>query len=333
MKQETEQLNANKPDDIRISALMPAYNAERYIRRAIESILNQTRPADEIIVIDDGSTDTTAEIIKEYGDKIKYVYQENGGESAARNRAIKEASCEWIAFLDADDEWLEGNLEMLAGVVTRNKNLVWAFGNFYNCDCSIEKRLLAHNSEVPESLLGGKDFFSKYLVSFNAGFHAWTGTNIIKKSVFDDVGFYVVGQHRAADTDMWLRIAYQFPEAGYVREPLAVYHTGITESMTSSHRNFDIISDLIDKHLKLSAENGCREDFVPCAGHMLTVWIQDMLSTGDTEGLLETVKRYEDLLGWRFRKEMQLRVKHPRIAPFCLAVTSSLKKIFKKAKA
>ncbi len=316
----------NDRDDIRISAIVPAYNAEKYISRALDSVLKQSRPADEIIVIDDGSTDRTAEIIKGYGDKIKYVYQENGGESAARNRGIEEASCEWIAFLDSDDEWLERNLEMLAGVVSRNKTLVWAFANFINCDCSIEKRSVAHRDEIPEALLGGNEFFSNYLVCFDEGFHAWTGSNIIKKSIFENVGLYVLGQSRGADTDMWLRIAYKWPQVGYVGEPLAIYHRGIAESMTSSYRNFDLISNMIDKHLKLSTENGCGQTFLPCAGHMLSVWIREMLSTGDTDGLLETIKRYEGLLDWRFKKEMWLRVKHPKIAPIALAITSSIKK-------
>ena len=315
-------------DDIRISAIMPAYNAEKYISRALDSVLKQSRPADEIIVIDDGSTDKTAEIVKGYAERIRYVYQENGGESAARNRGIKEASCEWIAFLDSDDEWLKKNLKLLEGVVKRNKNLVWAFGNFINCDCSTEKRWAAHTEEIDEELLGGNEYFRNYLVCFSKGFHAWTGSNIIKKSIFEDIGLYVPGQHRGADTDMWLRIAYQWPEVGYVREPVAVYHSGIAESMTSSYRNFDIITEMVDKHLKLSAENRCREDFLPCAGHMLRVWIRDMLSTGDTEGLLKTVEHFDEILPKRFKQEMRLRVNHPFIAPIALAITSTIKKIF-----
>ena len=325
-------MSENQNNNIRISAVMPAYNAEKHIRRAIESIIKQSRPADEIIIVDDGSTDGTADIIRKYGDKIKYVYQENAGEAVARNRAIEEAACEWVAFLDADDEWLPENLEILEGVVTGNKNLVWAFGNFINCSCETEKRSIAHKNEIPEYLLGGKEFFSNYLAAFKEGFNACTISNIFKKEIFDTIGKFTPGQQRGADTDMWLRIAYKYPQVGYVREPLAIYHKGITESMTSSHRNFDIISDMIEKHLKLSKENGCREDFVPCASHMLGVWIRDMLSTNDTDGLLETVERYKELLDWRFRKEMRLRVKHPRIAPYCLALTSSIKRIIHSIK-
>ena len=315
--------------DIRISAVLPAYNAEKYISRALDSVLKQTRPADEIIVIDDGSTDSTAEIIKGYGDKIRYVYQDNGGESAARNRGVQEASCEWIAFLDSDDEWLEHNLELLAGLVCRNKNLVWAFGNFINCDYSTEKRWPAFKEQIPKALLGGSDFFSSYLKCFNAGFNVCSINHIIKKSVYEDVGLYALGQKRGADTDMWLRIAYKYPQIGYVRKPLAIYHRGIAESMTSSHRDFDIITEMVDKHLKLSKENGLDTEFIPCASMMLRVWIRDMLSTGHTDGLIETIEHFDKILPKRFKQEMRLRVKHPCIAKVCLPISGTIKKCLK----
>ncbi|HOM77565.1 MAG TPA: glycosyltransferase family A protein, partial [Anaerohalosphaeraceae bacterium] len=88
-----------------ISVVIPAYNCQAYIRRAIDSVLGQSRPADEIIVVDDGSTDGTAEAVRTYGAKVILIQQENAGVSAARNAGIRAASGDWIAFLDADDEW------------------------------------------------------------------------------------------------------------------------------------------------------------------------------------------------------------------------------------
>ncbi|HEY9809668.1 MAG TPA: glycosyltransferase [Halomicronema sp.] len=86
-----------------VSVIIPSYNCERYIVEAIESVLNQTYTEYEIIVIDDGSTDNTRLVLEPYIEKIHYIYQENQGVSAARNRGIKEAKGEFIAFLDADD--------------------------------------------------------------------------------------------------------------------------------------------------------------------------------------------------------------------------------------
>src|SRR3954470_765888 len=90
-----------------VSAIIPTFNRRQYIQRAIDSVLAQTLPVDEIIVIDDGSTDGTAEAVEAwYGSRIRVIRQENSGVSGARRRGIQEARGEWIAFLDSDDEWI-----------------------------------------------------------------------------------------------------------------------------------------------------------------------------------------------------------------------------------
>jgi glycosyltransferase involved in cell wall biosynthesis len=104
-----------------ISALIPTHNRREVVLRAIDSVLSQTVPVDEVIVIDDGSTDGTAEMIgSRYGSRVVVIQQENAGVSAARNRGIREARGEWIAFLDSDDVWLptkiERQLEALAAL-------------------------------------------------------------------------------------------------------------------------------------------------------------------------------------------------------------------------
>jgi glycosyltransferase involved in cell wall biosynthesis len=91
---------------ITISAIIPTYNRAHLVGRAIDSVLAQTRPVDEIIVVDDGGSDNTAEIVSRYGGRVRYVRRENGGLAAARNTGVRESTCEWVAFLDDDDEWL-----------------------------------------------------------------------------------------------------------------------------------------------------------------------------------------------------------------------------------
>jgi glycosyltransferase involved in cell wall biosynthesis len=104
-------------DGIRISAVIPTYNRERTIARAIDSALAQRFPASEIIIMDDGSADNTGRIAESYGGKIRYLYQANGGVSAARNRGVQEAKGEWIAFLDSDDYWLPDHLGRMAKAI------------------------------------------------------------------------------------------------------------------------------------------------------------------------------------------------------------------------
>jgi glycosyltransferase involved in cell wall biosynthesis len=95
---------------IPVSVVIPAYNAASVLPRAIESVLGQTSRPEEVIVVDDGSTDNTAQVATQYGPSITYIRQDNAGASAARNRGIAEATGEWIAFLDSDDEWLPPKL-------------------------------------------------------------------------------------------------------------------------------------------------------------------------------------------------------------------------------
>ena len=97
---------------MKISTVIPTYNRRDHVLRAIKSVLAQTVAVDEIIVVDDGSTDGTAEAIgSRYGSSVRLFRQKNGGVAAARNRGIREARGEWIALLDSDDIWLPTKIE------------------------------------------------------------------------------------------------------------------------------------------------------------------------------------------------------------------------------
>src|SRR5919205_4589183 len=99
-------MNSSPP----IIVIIPVYNGESYVAEAIESILDQTyRPA-EVIVVDDGSTDNTAEVVKRFGDVVQYHHQPNRGAGAARNRGVELSHGEFLAFLDADDLWHKDKL-------------------------------------------------------------------------------------------------------------------------------------------------------------------------------------------------------------------------------
>jgi len=93
-----------------ISVIIPSYNRAGYLRRSIDSVLSQTSPADELIVVNDGSTDHTSELLGEYGTALRVINQANQGVSAARNTGIRAARGEWIALLDSDDAWLPEKL-------------------------------------------------------------------------------------------------------------------------------------------------------------------------------------------------------------------------------
>jgi glycosyltransferase involved in cell wall biosynthesis len=95
-----------------VSVIIPVYNGDRYLSEAIESVLQQTYQPLEVIVVDDGSTDNTAAVARQFENAIRYLYQENGGTAAARNAGIALSQGGFLAFLDADDLWLKNKLEI-----------------------------------------------------------------------------------------------------------------------------------------------------------------------------------------------------------------------------
>ena len=116
---------------MKVSALIPTFNRRAYIERAIDSVLAQTVPVDEIIIVDDGSTDGTADAVEaKYGPRVRVVRQQNLGLGGARRRGIQEAHGEWIAFLDSDDEWVPHRNEQLLHAAARVPSDVgWIFGD------------------------------------------------------------------------------------------------------------------------------------------------------------------------------------------------------------
>lgn len=115
---------------MKVSTIIPAFNRRDYLPRAIDSVLAQTVPVDEIIVVDDGSTDGSAGLVESrYGNRVRVVRQANSGVAGARYRGIQEARGEWIAFLDSDDEWLPGrNAELLGAAERVPPDVAWVFG-------------------------------------------------------------------------------------------------------------------------------------------------------------------------------------------------------------
>lgn len=113
------------------SVILPTYNCGRFIAEAIESILGQTLPPDQIIIVDDGSTDNTEHVVRRFNDsRIEYIKQRNGGVSNARNTALSVARGEYIAFLDADDRWRPAYLERMHTLLASDPGAACAIANF-----------------------------------------------------------------------------------------------------------------------------------------------------------------------------------------------------------
>ena len=306
-----------------VSVVIPAYNAADHIARALDSVLAQTHRPDEIIVVDDGSTDNTAAVVKRYGPAVRYIRQENAGASAARNTAIKAAASDWIAFLDCDDEWLPEKLELQLALLDRNKDLVWTCSNFYHYAYWQGRRVPHLEPEKGQALLAGKECFDSYFTAYTVGALGWTGTMIVRRDVLQETGLFNIGQAIGEDLDMWWRITYRWPKIGYISRPLAVYHMCVTGSLMRKHKqNSMIICDLIDRHLKLSAERNQLDQFKPAALHLLKWWMRNSLFDNRVYDLGKMVARFDKLLPSRFKAVMQLLSIFPKATMFCCRMIS-----------
>jgi GT2 family glycosyltransferase len=303
---------ANNKRDISISVVIPAYNAGEFISWAIDSVLAQSRRADEIIVVDDGSTDETSERIKRYGSQVRYVYQENAGPSVARNKGIEAACSEWIAFLDADDEWLPERLGLQCALLGRNEHLVWVTSNFYRCLCDENHRTADVNPDRVRRVLKGKEYFDDFFRTSLPHGCGWTGTMLIKKEVLQEAGMFDANLHIAEDTDLWFRIACRWPRIGFVAEPLAIYHMTTAGSLMKKHRRLKFQSDLIERQLQFASEHGRLDAFKPCVGRAVSSHIRGLLFENQPDEIRRLLNQFGELLTRRFKIIIRLLLIFPR---------------------
>jgi glycosyltransferase involved in cell wall biosynthesis len=143
----------------KISVIMPIWNGEKYAKEAIASVLNQDYPEKEVIVVDDGSTDQTAALVRQFGSLVKMVTQENKGLGASRNAAMQVATGEYFAFLDHDDIWTPRKLtqQMHALLISRNDPLVFSLVEQFICPTMTDeerKRVFVQPGALPGYIAG-----------------------------------------------------------------------------------------------------------------------------------------------------------------------------------
>ncbi|MEK6374321.1 MAG: glycosyltransferase family 2 protein [Acidobacteriota bacterium] len=196
-----------------ISVIIPTYNYARYLRDAIDSVLAQTVAPLEIIVVDDGSTDDTPQVLTAYGAKIRAIHQSNQGVAAARNTGVAAARGEYIAFLDSDDLWLPRKLELQIARLESDPSL-----GFVHC--------------------GAETFDGEATLDVLEGMEGWVGEAILRldrmvvpvpgsgillpKRVIEEVGDFDVRLPPSDDWDLCYRVAARYP-IGFVPEVLVRY--------------------------------------------------------------------------------------------------------------
>ena len=199
----------------KVSVIIPTYQHANFLSNAIDSVLAQIYTDHELIIIDDGSIDGTREICAAYGNKIRYIYQDNRGQAAARNIGILVANGEYIGFLDADDEWLPFKLELEVEFLDKHQpvGMVYSDYTYFGSRASRKKTGFDHIALVSGHVQ--KEIFLNDLIFPPSAV-------LIRKACFEKVGIFDESLVPSEDLDMWLRIAGVF-EIDHLDIPVARY--------------------------------------------------------------------------------------------------------------
>lgn len=221
---------------MKITVVIPVYNKSRYIGRALNSVLAQNYLDWEIIAVDDGSSDDSAAIIESFLDpKIRCIRQENQGVSAARNCGIAEAKTDWIAFLDADDEYFPTFLERIAGIIESDLDPEVAFiGSNYLME-SVSPALSALEPE------GVRDFFQMFQ---NGRTPNNSSSTVVRKDKLLAVGGFPVGVKQFEDWVTWGKLAI-VGRFYFIPEVLSVYHVVEGSAARSTRPASEVFRDAI----------------------------------------------------------------------------------------
>lgn len=222
-----------------VSIVVPAYNSGRFIADAIESVLAQGHGELELLVVDDGSTDDTAEVVARYGSAVTLMRQANAGAAVARNTGMRAARGRYVAFLDADDVWLPGKIHAQIAHLERHPEVSL---------CCTRWELLHPDSsggyfiDPPASDRKGSDFASYSALTYAdllLDCHVWTSTVVLRRELIDQTGAFNPALRRGQDYDYWLRASRLTP-IHRLDATLALYRMGSGHGKKFAGRNWEL---------------------------------------------------------------------------------------------
>lgn len=230
-----------RESDALVSVIMPTFNRADFVCEAIESVLGQTYPNLELHVVDDGSTDETATLLKRYeqDERFHYHYQENQGQAVARNHGLREAKGDFISFIDSDNIWVADCLEIQLAIIQQKPDVDIVYGDLITINErgeELHRRNMGRHSGA----------IAKYLIRDNSVSH---NTTLVRRACFDQLGGFNEQQRRADDYDLWLRFSARFKYL-YVPEFFARYR--VMENQISSDKDgrFSANKEILDRFHK-----------------------------------------------------------------------------------
>lgn len=213
---------------MRISVVIPSYNRRHTLERALQSVFSQTSRVDEVILVDDGSTDGSSEMVRQLFPEVNVLKQSNLGVSAARNRGIAKARCEWIALLDSDDSWLPQKIDQIRKAHKLQPDFV-----LYHSDEIWIRHGVRVNPMQKHHKCGGWIFeqcLPLCAISPSAA--------VICKSTLESLGSFDENLPACEDYDLWLRLCHQFP-VHHVAQALVTRYAGHEDQLSQQHPVMD----------------------------------------------------------------------------------------------
>ena len=229
-----------------VSVIIPVFNRLKLIPRSMNSVINQTYPVNEIIVVDDGSNDGTYDMIKENFPQAILIYQENRGVSSARNIGIQAANSKWIAFLDSDDEWMPNKIEEQISFFIKNP----LFKVCHTDEIWIRNGVRVNQMKKHRKY--GGEIYKKCLPLCVIS----PSSIIIHKDIFKDVGFFDENLPVCEDYDLWLRICSKY-KVLYLDQKLVKKYGGHKDQLSKKYWGMDryriiALEKMIDNPLSVS---------------------------------------------------------------------------------
>lgn len=300
--------------ELRVSALIPTYNCAHLICDAIDSLFAQTRPPDEVIVVDDASTDKTEQILRRYGDRIQYLrLDKNQTPPGARNAGLKLARHPWILFLDSDDVLIETHLAEVCRILEANPSLVWAAAPTVTqrfLDGPIEPIV---SQELVDASVNAAGVVEDYFATSVSGLAAAICGFVIRKDIIEEMGGFDPTLKHGSDNDMWWKIACAYPPIGLARKPGYVYRRIRDDCTTITfQKDYAGYCDLLERHLELTQKAGRRDAYEKVAQQSMDSIAYGTLYDDQIPVLRRIAKRHAHLLSPGRRLPIQLAAMLPR---------------------
>jgi glycosyltransferase involved in cell wall biosynthesis len=219
-----------------ISAIIPAYNAEAWLGRAIDSILAQTPPVHEIIVVDDESKDATAKVAQGYGERVKYVWQKNGGPAAARNAAIKIATGDWLALCDADDWWEPDKLRLQIAEIEASPEVILVYTSLRLVS---DAGVRGIRKACPPKLLWPQLRYRNPITPSSV---------IVRREAIDRIGGFDERRRGSEDWAAWMKL-YPLGKFVALDAPLTNYRVAPSSLSSNSELMFNDFSQMVEEVL------------------------------------------------------------------------------------